>query len=331
MSPLKILKTALLEPRKFYWLSRAHLRARALIEKIERDRNSPFSKKPQSGYLRGIDFYERHSLAKALTIALLVFREAHGTFPDLVQPTRFTEKLIWSAFFSEFKIPESGNKLLTSRFIPVELKSRLSCPEILWHSNSPVLPDSIPSGVYYLKASWGSGMHRRVCYPLSEKLRSTLENDMRNWQQNNFSLACGEWWYHCFEKEFLLEEDVCDEEYSLTWMFHVLNGEVHLISIYRKCPFGDESIRLNEDFVPLADQNASVSILKLPEISSDIADRLKEFAVGIGKQFKYARIYFLVGKSGKVFLGEVTFTPNFGRLKWPRYLEVELGGRFKLS
>jgi hypothetical protein len=115
MSPLKFLKTALLEPRKFYWLSCAYLRAKALIEKIERDRNSPFSKKPQSGYLRGIDFYERrHSLTKALAIALLIFREAHGTFPDLVQPTTFTEKLIWSAFFSEFKIPESGNKLLTS-------------------------------------------------------------------------------------------------------------------------------------------------------------------------------------------------------------------------
>ena len=98
---------------------------------------SPFNKAPRTGYLRGIDFYKGPKLVLTFAFATRGYRKFHGVYPNVVRPVVFSEKLFKSIFFAEMKVPESGNKLLTSSFIPADLKSSLGVPKIVWHSPSP--------------------------------------------------------------------------------------------------------------------------------------------------------------------------------------------------
>ena len=87
--------------------------------KISISKNSPlFKQKAEEGYMRGTDFYKPTRFLSALVNAGVKCKSTHGKYPDLVDPTDFSEKLFYRKFFGKFEIPESGNKLLTYSFIP---------------------------------------------------------------------------------------------------------------------------------------------------------------------------------------------------------------------
>src|SRR5436309_2233018 len=100
----------------------------------------PFRTEVAPGYKRGIDFYPTVAMPRVLHSAAMQFRKVHGRFPDLIQPRRLSDKIFWSKFFRPLKVPETGNKLLTSSFIPEEAKKLVRCPEIVWHSPAPPIP-----------------------------------------------------------------------------------------------------------------------------------------------------------------------------------------------
>src|SRR5262249_32385536 len=158
---------------------------------------SPFNKAPRVGYLRGIDFYKGVKLISTIAFAMYRYRRFHGLYPNLLKPKYFDEKLFKSKFFTELKVPESGNKLLTSSFIPADWKTSISVAKIVWHSPTAKLPrnNEIKSGYYFLKASHGCGMFKT----LTEDEFICLEKICEKWLENDYGLTTGEWWYNTFE------------------------------------------------------------------------------------------------------------------------------------
>ena len=296
---------------------------------------SPFKKTPRAGHLRGIDFYNRLQLKRAIALSITNYKAVHGIFPNLIQPRGLNEKITWSKFFAELPVPGSGNKLLTSEFIPIDLKNIIKCPRILWHSTTAKLPsnDEVPPGVYYFKASHGSGMTERVSFPLTKKERALLEIKAQKWLSNAYGLLNGEWWYNAFEKEILLEEAVTDERDSTALMFHVFDGEVGLITFYKKRISGgtaDKSMWFDPYFNRLPYQNEGVEIMEDIFLTAETKSDLKCFASRIGKRFSYVRVDFLLDKNEKAYLGELTFSPNNGLLRWPTELDMNLGNKWNL-
>src|SRR5207244_10914888 len=125
------------------------------------------------GHGRGLARRHRQQPRSLLWKTAGRFVARHGYAPDLFQPERFLEKLVWRKFFSNLEVPQSGNKLLVGSYIPPHLERHVRVPEVVWRSAAPQLPDDrdIAPCWYYLKSNHGSGFVERVRYPSPEERR----------------------------------------------------------------------------------------------------------------------------------------------------------------
>jgi hypothetical protein len=289
------------------------LRAYLIVNRIKAAPHSPLHKAPPVGYLRGIDFYKGWRLIPALASAMCVYRRHHGAYPNLLKPRNFDEKLFKSKFFAEIKIPESGNKLLTSRFIPDNLKTEVGVAKTIWHSPIAKLPrnDEIMPGNYFLKASHGAGMFQKIRYPLKEDEFICLEKTCEKWLENKFGLSTGEWWYNTFQKEILIEEQVGAENNSISWHFYTFDGVIGHITAHRKSAsdFIGEYTLFDEDFEIMAGYKAPRPVKDI-FLTQDTKNQLRRYASLIGGQFRFVRVDFLVDNNQKIYLGELTFCPG---------------------
>jgi teichuronopeptide biosynthesis TupA-like protein len=287
----------------------------------------PYNKPPRTGYLRGIDFYRGSKLASTFAFAMKHYREFHGVYPNVLRPIGFSEKLFKSIFFAEMKVPESGNKLLTSCFIPADLRGSISVPKIIWHSPVAKLPtnNEIKPGCYYLKASHGSGMFKKISYPLGEDQLFSLERTCEHWLRRKFGLANGEWWYSTFEKEVLFEEQVGSENDSMSWYFYVFDGVIGHITAHRKSESGSEFTWFDENFEISAYQDPKFARIENVCLTQDTKNKLKHYASVIGRQFGFVRVDFLVDDDQQIYLGEMTFSPAGANNSFPSELQAHLG------
>lgn len=295
------------------------------LSEIMTDRNTVYSRTPKKGYMRGIDYYNSASLLRCLAICFHNYRCAFGVYPNIVNPIGFNEKILWFKFFSEIKIPESGNKLLTSSFIPNELKETISCPEIVWHSKKAVLPhnDQIEAGIYYLKSNHGCGMLQRIQYPLTIEAKASLEETCRTWLNIRFGVNHGEWWYDTFPKEILIEKSISEDIESMAWCFYTFKNINPFISAAIKRKNKIDTVWMDGLGNPLATQknNDSIESFTLPKKFLDI----KQQALAIGRNHNFIRVDFLLDSDEKAYLGEITFSPGNGLTKRPQQIDLDLG------
>jgi len=304
--------------------------AHSILWRMRLNPRSPFHTDPPQGWQRGIDFYSREELLDSITNVLLAYRRDSGRYPNLISPRLYTEKVNHAKFFSPIKIPESGNKLLTATFLPPSLRSSVSVPEIVWDADAPTLPDneSLPAGDYYLKASHGSSMLRRIRFPLAPVERQQLEATCREWLNQPYGLGLGEWWYNTFPKRILIERSVAALSPSIAFLFYVIRGEVEMICVYAKpIEAGQRSrnLRMDGRFRPMAIQNSDCEVLEEFHLSEANRRRCLEVAQKIGRQFRFVRIDLLIGDDERIYLNEVTLTPGAGVPLEDKDLDLHLG------
>jgi FkbM family methyltransferase len=289
--------------------------------------HSAFRHPPGIGHLRGIDFYKGSKLISTVAILMESYRRFHGVYPNVLKPIGFSEKLFKSFFFTEMKVPESGNKLLTSSFIPADLKSSVTVPEIVWHSPMAKLPDNneIKPGYYYLKASHGSAMFKRIRYPLGDDEFISLEKTCEKWLGNEYGLHSGEWWYNTFEKEILIEEQVGTSDESTSWYFYTFSGIIGLITAHKKSRLGSQFTWFDKNFEILPYQDPKFHRIENVILKENTRNELKHYACLIGRQFKFVRVDFLIDDNERIYLGEMTFSPAMALNSFPNELQAHLG------
>lgn len=116
-------------------------------------------------------------------------------------------------------------------------------------------------------------------------------------------------------------------------MFLVFNGDVGLITFYIKNISGhsaEKSIWLDPDFNPVLYQNEGVEIIEKIDLTAETKSDLQMFASRIGKRFAYVGVDFLLDGEGRIFLGELTFSPNDGLMRWTADLDTRLGDMWNL-
>lgn len=305
--------------------------ARQILAHYKNLSSSSFNKPPRAGYLRGIDFYSSNDLVKVIAFLLVQHRLLYQENLNLIRPQSYTEKINWSKLFREYKIPESGNKLMTKEFIPTQIKDFLSCPPVVWHSPFPVLPnnDSIVPGEYYLKANHGSHLTKKIHYPLSNIEKRALEQTAAGWLTSGYGLHSGEWFYNVFQRELMLEQSVTKNVESISWNVYVFGGEIEMISAYqKKTGGGSRSTWFDRNFdvfrVQVRDKERAVGT----ELSRESRANIVEFALEMSKQTDNVRFDFLVGDEGRVFLGEVTLTTLSGQRAADRNFDFSFGEKW---
>jgi len=294
---------------------------------------APFRTTPRDGYQRGIDAYSAAVLPIVLAKAGVHFRAAHGRFPNILAPQRYTDKIFWSKFFRPLKVPETGNKLMTASFIPFEANDLVRCAEIVWHSTEPRVPRSgeVEPGTYYLKVNFGSDRYRRVTYPISDAEARALDAEFAEHLTNDYNWWRGEWWYNLFQRELLLERAIGSADQTTSWNFLVIGGEVVRASAYQKLDGGAvRKTHMNANFEPLpAHDDSEPAVFDLP--SANTRDRMMAAARAIGAPLHFARVDFLLGDDETPYLGEVTFTPGHGAIPIRDEMDVQLGALWDLE
>lgn len=294
---------------------------------------APFRTMPPEGYQRGIDIYSAAVLPTVLAKAGNHFRGAHGRYPNILAPERYTDKIFWSKFFRPLKIPETGNKLMTASFIPDEAKKLVQSPAIVWHSTEARVPrsDEIEPGTYYLKVNFGSDRYRRVTYPISAAEADALEAEFAAHLTNDYNWWRGEWWYNIFPRELMLEQAVGSAEQTTSWNFLVIGGEIARASAYQKLDGGAvRKTHMSADFEPLpAHDDAEPAIFELPSVEA--RERMIAVARAIGGPLGFVRVDFLLDDDETPYLGEVTFTPGHGAIPIRDEMDFQLGALWDLS
>lgn len=293
---------------------------------------APFRTIPREGYQRGIDVYSAAVLPTVLTKAGNHFNAAHGRYPNILHPKRYTDKIFWSKFFRQLKVPETGNKLMTASFIPDDAKSLVQSPTIVWHSTEPRVPrgKEIEPGTYYLKVNFGSDRYRRVVYPISEAEADALDAQFAAYLTNDYNWWRGEWWYNIFPRELLLERAVGSAENTTSWNFLVIAGEIARASAYQKLAGGAvRKTHMSPEFEPLpAHEDSEAAVVELPSVEA--RKRMTAAACAIGQPLRFARVDFLLDDDETPYLGEVTFTPGHGAIPMRDEMDLQLGALWDL-
>ncbi|MCP4265882.1 MAG: hypothetical protein GY777_09955 [Candidatus Brocadiaceae bacterium] len=309
------------------------IQAKRQLQIIKERDESLFNNSYQSGFVRGVDYYDDEKLLKAVSMSFFSYFNAHGYFPNIAHPKTFNEKIVWSKFFRQFKVPESGNKLLTTHFIPDDLKNIIQTPEVIWHSVSNILPqnDEIEPSDYYLKSSHGSNFVRRVSFPLSDDERSALEKRGKKWLRKRFGLDNGEWWYNTFQPELLLERAVTSVENSISWNIYVFQDQIPFVAAYKKLSNPKRSNRYDGNLKLLPFQNPEIDRIPDSFIDKDyVRSELLPLAKKIAASHDFLRVDLFVGKDGVPYLNEITFSPVNAKMKLPPDFDLYLGNYWKL-
>lgn len=288
--------------------------------------DSPWRRQPAKGHLRGIDFYTPTQLLWVVANAMRDYRNVHGCYPNLLQPGGFNEKVFWFKFFGELRVPQAGDKLAIRQMLPASLQGRVRCLPVVWQSPHPSLPDNdtLPAGVYYLKANLGSGLFKRITYPLSPDDRLALEQEAKGWLASEFGLSDGEWWYQTFTPILFLEQSVAGDADSISWNFYTLNGQVPMIGMFIKHADGRySSTWLDAQFQRLPHQS------DLNPVDHDGppvgGQEMLALAREIGASFNAVRVDFLQGDDGLPYLCELTFAAGNALTRRHRDVEHLLG------
>jgi hypothetical protein len=309
-------------------LAQSRERFNRCVDRLFNDPDSPLFSGPLPGHERGVDRLDRQRFRRLLWKTADQFVVRHGYTPDLFQPERFLEKLVWRKFFSNLAVPQSGNKLLVASYIPPHLQAHVRVPQVVWRSPFPQLPDDgeIAAGWYYLKSNHGFGNVERVRYPLAAAERIRLQRRVARWLQDPLPPDDFEWWYDAFPREIFLEQSVGDEPSSTIWCFYAFDSGVHYVGVDRKTPDGIKAVRLSPELKPLDERYQQPSLERLADwtVSFDTA-LVERIATEIAAPLGFARVDFLFAPDGTCFLNEVTLTPgNAGNYTHPE-LDAMLG------
>lgn len=292
-----------------------------------------FQSRPPQGYLRGIDHYSAAGFPTVIITATTQFYNVHQRFPNIVSPQRYSDKIFWAKFFRPLKVPETGNKLLTASFIPDDAKDLVRCPPIVWHSPTARVPRAgeIKPGTYYLKANLGADRYRRVTYPISDAEAEALDAEFAVYLANDYNWWRGEWWYNVFPRELLLEPAIGSAEFTTSWNFLVIAGEIELIIVYQKLGGGaSRKSYFSPGFDPLPEQDGSPpAVIELP--SAKARERMIAAARAIGAPLRFVRVDFLLDDDDEPYLGELSFAPGNAVARLSDELDLKLGLAWDLS
>ncbi len=320
------------EPPPPRW-SPAQVRARfrESFDRLLHDSRSPLVAKALPGHQRGVDIVDRKTAITLLARTVNRFVGFHGYAPDLFEPKRFLEKVVWRKFFANLQIPQSGNKLLVDRYIPPHLADQVRTPRVVWRSASPALPDdgALTEGWYWFKSNHGTGNVVKVRWPLGRDERARLQALAAGWLKP-FEPQTFEWWYNAFPPELFFEESIEGKAAACTWSYLAFPDGVAHINVNQKGPRGVRAIQLSSSLEPLPEAHQPMYYERLASwVAPGDPRRAEAIAIDIARPLGFARVDLLFASDGACILNEVTLTPNNAEAYLHPELDIRLGAMWK--
>ena len=263
-------------------------------------------------------------------LAAWYFRKT-GKKLDLNYPKTYNEKIQWFKLYGRTpSISELSDKIAVRSFVASRIGEEYLIPLIgTWTYPEEIDFSSLPDK-FILKANHGSGFN----YPVYNKPDLDVKdiiNVANQWLRKDFSFTNGfELQYHDIPRRLLIEEYLENEDGDLDdYKFRCFNGRVELISFVSNRYHGIKMDWFDRNWNPLPITLDGNPHSEKPISRPDNLDEMIGIAEALASGFPHVRVDLYRLNNGRIYFGEMTFTPSSGAAKWdPPELDAQLGSLF---
>lgn len=265
---------------------------------------------------------------------MLRYRRTFGFFPDLKNPGRFTEKVIYRMIYDhDPRFTRLSDKVAVREWIremKVEQTSSLF-PECygIWDSVEEIDFEKLPSS-FVLKSNHASG-HIILCPDKDSLDREAAKRTMRHWLKINYYYEHAERQYKDISPkiicEQLLDNNITDYR---CFCFRGKVGFIRVTSHDPESPSGYSANAYTSDWEKVDIRFGETDYIKDFERPQQLT-RFVGLAQKLSEDFDFVRVD-LYNVNNRIYLAEMTFTPNGGGYRIiPDEWDYRLGEMFDLQ
>ena len=239
-------------------------------------------------------------------------KQKFGSFPNIVRPKMFNEKVIWRMLFDHREIwTQLQDKYAAREYIARRIGANVQ-PTLYWvASDAADIPiDDLPQQ-FMVKPTHGSGW----VYPVRDKASLDwpgLVETCASWLRRNYYHVDREWVYKDIEPRIIVEELVDDGRGAspTDYKVFVFDGHVHVIQVTTGI-FGDHRRTFFD-----RDWNKINAVADFGNADGEMdrpwhLDEMLAYAEAVGEGLDFIRADFYDTPT-RVYLGELTTTPGGG-------------------
>ncbi|MGY3765890.1 ATP-grasp fold amidoligase family protein [Vagococcus vulneris] len=245
-------------------------------------------------------------------------------------PEWFSEKINWLNlyYYKDYKPAiYLGDKIGLREFIESKELEKFLVPLIgTFYDINDIQFLELPNQ-FVVKKSNASGMNI-IVKDKSQIVESNLMSRLNKWMKTDYGSVSGEKHYSKMEPRIMIEEyleDICRE-----YQFFIFNGKVKSMAIINFAfnDYYEEGLITSKSI----DEKINMEIKQLE--SFEIKELLNKLCdIDYLKEIPFFRCDLIETKSGKIYIGEFTFTPGNGlntsmskeqQLEWGKYLRLPL-------
>lgn len=245
---------------------------------------------------------------------------------DLENPKTFNEKIQWLKLYdSTSKKTQLADKYLVREWLKEKTGEQYLFPLLgVWDKFDDIDFDSLPNQ-FVMKANHGSGWNIIV----KDKDALNMEEakwKFDNWMKKNFAFCNGLELHYKNIIPKIIAEQYCPCQYE--YQFWCFSGVLKFVSVIL-APHG-ENVKATYDL----EWNRLDFVTSLPEFDKNIEqpvffNEMVDLAKSISEDFVFVRVDFLCSETD-FYIGEVTFTPASGLVKWyPDKYDYVIGNLLK--
>lgn len=244
------------------------------------------------------------------------YLKKRGRLPNFKNPKDLSEIVLSKMLSGEIcKIAPYVDKVEVRKFIE-EWGFGEYLPKLygVWNSADEIDFDSLPQS-FALKTNHGCGSHY-ICPDKGKLDKDAARERIRKALTTRFGKV--EKQYNCITPKCYAEEyinDVRGGGQPLDYKFHCCDGEIRCILICSERDTGTRLATYDTNWNRLnyvRDFEASKKDFSKPENF----EKMKEIATAIAKKFEYVRVDLYSLPGGKIYIGELTFTPEGGIMSY---------------
>ena len=259
-----------------------------------------------------------------------------GVKINLDNPKTIQDKINWLKLFDSTPLKtKCADKILVHEYCKEKLGKDICIPIIKTYDKAEDIKwDELPNQ-FVIKCNHGSGMN--IIVRDKAKLdKGAARVKLAKWLKHDFSFDNGyEMHYHNIKRKILVEQFMDDGHKDLVdFKIFCFHGEPKMCLVIGNRSSKKDSYRnyydMDFNFMNLSKTNHKNNP-KIRDKKPEHFEEMKEYAKKLSEDFKFVRVdFYEIG--GKVYLGELTFTPAAGLFNYTdKKKEIEIGNLLDLN
>ena len=259
-----------------------------------------------------------------------------GVRCNIDEPETIQEKLMWLNIYDADPLKsDCADKLKVKEYAKRILGEDISVPTLkVWDSADEINFVELPEK-FVLKCNHGSGMNI-IVKDKSQINEDSVGQQLSRWLSDDFAFRNGfESHYHWIERKVFAEEylSIPETQDVPDYKFICLNGQPVYMQIISERFNSGRRMRyydMNLNRLSLYRRDFSTGSNDITDIFPSQFEKMKKYAAMLSKDFKFVRVDFYE-VSGRIYLGELTFTPGAFIFKYGNPEdEIKVGSLLKI-